>query len=451
MGNLVVVEGTKRQVPNKTWKPFPDLSPHNGISSNDPIGAGTGCKGQIVLMLDPVPGLSEFRASTPDLLWWTYAQFMPFDDSKLLSSVGVYVPRPGRTITGAHRNVQGRIGLWNLNSQPADITLIDQRGSATWPHCQVTPSSQYLCYIGRSEVISQNLKTKYKQKRSRDLRMGNFRFCALSPNGQYLAILMRIGNQFELATVTAERLQRGTEIMCHNVCPKFFGSANYSDHVECTFSPDSKYIAVSSSFGKLFIVQRDPSKCYKLITPGLVPDDQGVLEDARAYDYDPRYPHEVMAFSTTDKSIRVYNLEQDECIIANGLPEDVGVAEVMKYSNGGYLLGVATSSMVIMMYESDSGSLMYRLDTSTQSSKFAMRTMPSGYPSMLRLAWSHSGEQLAVCSADGYIRIWQLPRYLSLQHFCRLAILKYLPAKDVYALPLPGKLIDFILYNAVRC
>ncbi|XP_070562887.1 uncharacterized protein [Ptychodera flava] len=460
MGNLVVIDASKRQVPDRPWKPFPKCLP-TGVNDqhHDDGESRGGCQsdgdaapnsGRVIFMLDPVSGLSEFRMSTPDLLWWTYAQFMPYDDSKLLSSVGVYVPRPGRTVTGAHRRVQGRIGLWNLSIHPVDVTLICQRGSATWPHCQVTPNSKYLCYIGRGEVVKENLKTKQRQVKHRDLRMGNFRFCALSPNGLYLAILMRVGNQFELAVVTVEMFQKCAEVMCHHLCPSFVGSPNYSDHVECSFSPNSKYIAVSSSFGKLFVVKREGLKLHKLMTPGIVSSDHGALEDARAFDFDPRYNHEVIAFSTTDKHILVYNLEHENCVIDEELPQDVGTVEVLKYSSDGYLLAVATSSTILLMYDSDSFNLVYTLDISTQSSKYAMGPMPNGYPAMLRLAWSHSGQQLAVCSADGFIRIWQLPRYLNLQHFCRLTIIKHLPAKQVYSLPLPSKLIDFILYNPTR-
>ncbi|XP_002732085.1 uncharacterized protein LOC100374715 [Saccoglossus kowalevskii] len=459
MGNIVVYDGCKRQVPNFPWKPFPEFASPEVValeiteeddSRLDDTTSYAPDAGRVVLKLDPVPSVSDWRSQTQDLLWWTYAQFMPGDDSQLLTSVGVYVPRPGRTITGAHRHVQGRISLWNLSTQPADSTLLCQRGSATWPHCQVSPESKYLCYIGRGEMVTQSLKDAHRDVKRRDLRMGNFRFCAVAPNGQFVAILMRVGNNFELATAYLPDLRSNEAVFCHNICPNFVGTANYSDHVECTFSPNSKFIAVSSSFGKLFVVKRDGLALYRLVTPGLVSLSKGLLEDARTYDFDPRYNYKMLAFSTSDKHLRVFNLETEQCVLDEELPIDVGAAEVLKYTHDGNLLAVATISTEILMYNTESGIITYKLNPDTQDPKYGMGAMPNGYPCIIRLSFSHSGEQLAVCSADGYIRIWQLPRFLNLQHFCRLTILRHFPANKVYSLPLPSKLVSYILYNPTR-
>ncbi len=52
---------------------------------------------------------------------------------------------------------------------------------------------------------------------------------------------------------------------------------------------------------------------------------------------------------------------------------------------------------------------------------------------------------MSVTTTDGWVRLWQLQPDLSLQHLARMCVLRHTAPRDLLSLPLPEKLILYLL------
>ena len=286
------------------------------------------------------------------------------------------------------------------------------------------------------------LETIYKEK---DIRNNNYRYCTVAPNGVFVATLARLGSTFELTVLKRDvALMKVDAAECHQICPGFKGTRQYTEQVECKFSPDSAYIAVSCSLGFLFVVKRKLLQEHCLVIPGIIDLDESRLSNARCFDFDPRYFHKLLCFCTVDNFVYVCNIDTQEIFMTIGVETEGGI-DCIGYNHYGTLLAVATSEAMINMYCPDTGDLLYSLDGAHQGDEVSMKLKNGVYPTVCRMSFSQSGQQLAVSATDGLIRVWQLRPQMDLQHMCRLAVLKVVPANRVEELPLPTKLIAYLL------
>ena len=76
----------KRTVPGYMWIPFP-RDCRSQCSYVPPISAG-----QVVKAIDLTSALRACSSMghSPTITWWTDCQFVPFDDSKLLTCIGLH-------------------------------------------------------------------------------------------------------------------------------------------------------------------------------------------------------------------------------------------------------------------------------------------------------------------------------------------------------------------------
>uniref|UniRef100_A0A673JHQ3 WD repeat and SOCS box-containing protein 1 n=1 Tax=Sinocyclocheilus rhinocerous TaxID=307959 RepID=A0A673JHQ3_9TELE len=65
-------------------------------------------------------------------------------------------------------------------------------------------------------------------------------------------------------------------------------------------------------------------------------------------------------------------------------------------------------------------------------------------------AFSTDGSVLVAGSRDGSVHFWASPRSIaSLQHLCRLTLRRVMPTQQVYTLPIPFSMHDYLAYKTL--
>lgn len=317
------------------------------------------------------------------------------------------------------------------------------------PMVQSHPGGDAILYIQNGKVTLLNLATghtvgKYPRHSARH--------AAVSPNGNDVAVVSRLGVHFEL-TILLNRdfliLTEESTTECHKLCPDFVGTRTYKEIAECRFSPDSMYLAVSSSMGHLLIVRCTSLKIktHCSVIPGII-DRSRLLTNTRAFDFDPRYKHACLAVGLSDGCICVCDTDTQEILREWVVPasDSKHSIDCVRYAPQARLLAVATSNAKILLYHPDLCELWYTLDGSTINTEAARMEQRGGrYPSVLKLAFSVTGDILLCSATDGIIRMWQLDPNLQLRHLCRTTVLQHCPLKKVKELPLPPAIIQDLL------
>ena len=300
-----------------------------------------------------------------------------------------------------------------------------------------------------------NLKSIIRDK---DLTSCNFRHTAQAPNGRTMAFVNRLSKKFfELRIVSCD-LGSFTDhgrASLHLLHKDFIGRGNFTDDVECKFSPDSVMIAVTSSFGILLVLKREYSKLtlYNDPVPCLLRRN-GIsgasLSNARSADFDPRAKHGLLAVGCAGPVVYICNIDEDAIIGTIEISsEDYNIhvaIDCLRYSPRGCALVVATSDAQIRLYQPDLCELIYTLDGTNCGAGISMvRDINGCYPTYIRMSFTQMGDMMAVTTTDGFVRVWQLQPDISLQHLTRMTILQHARTCDLIRLPLPEKLILYLL------
>ncbi len=121
--------------------------------------------------------------------------------------------------------------------------------------------------------------------------------------------------------------------------------------------------------------------------------------------------------------------------------------ECLRYSPRGRELVVAASDALIRLYQPDTCEMLYSLDGANCGAGISIVTSHSNRSlcSYLRMSFTLNGDKMAVTATDGFVRVWQLWPDLSLQHLTRMRILQHTRSRDLIRLPLPEKLILYLL------
>lgn len=332
-----------------------------------------------------------------------------------------------------------------------ECEVIKNSNTKSYPKVSLHPSGDFLTYISQGKVNLTNITTLKSVSKLPDIgKTENFRFLAMSPNGMFIATIAKIrSTKFELSVLIQNRmlsLQTTDSVVCNTLCAGFEGSRLYTEEAECKWSPDSAYIAVSASFGKMFVVKRkDLNLHFNLNQFDL---NRSQLSNARALDFDPRYCHSHLAWGISDNTLFVCNIDTSEVLLDIPVHCDdlLATIDCVGYNKSGTALAVALSNACIQMYHPDNGDKLYVIDGRRQGSLKTLNPVIHQYPNVIRLSFSQAGDHLVTCSTDGRNRVWQLQPDLSLQHLCRVAIIKHVPADKFSSLPLPSKLVLYLLF-----
>ncbi|CAH1774318.1 unnamed protein product [Owenia fusiformis] len=421
--------------------------------------------GSIVTCFSAMPYVSGISVpSAEDKRWIVDTHFMPYDDTQLISSVGVFRFRQGMTPVNIQHMINGLLIQWNITD---DLKFTPVRGtsSTSYPQISLHPNGKHIGYIN-SNVTIINPSSKHKLHRRMDIKHLNFRNMSISPNGFYIASIARSSYYFELVVSLVDpsslvdrdpystmgylgsSMSDIASVNLHRICPGFMGTRLYTEKAEVVWSPDSQYIAVTSSMGMLLIVKRSVNNDVTKIIPGILDYNCQKLANERTGDFDPRFGHQTFTFALRDDTICTYDLDTDDFteVLTVECIETLESVTNLKYNVAGTVLAIGTSEMLIHIHDSDTFQLLYSLDGKSQGSMSVQRHPDNNeYPSLLRMSFSHTGNQLCTSNTDGIVRIWQLKPYINLQHMCRTAIQKHVRADRLVQLPLPPKLIFFIL------
>lgn len=425
----------KLYMPRRNLKPFPQSR----------------CRapGQLVTYFRALPPSLKSPSETDNLYWWVDCQFLPFRDNELCCSVGAYYARPGRTSISVSPFIKGLIYTMKF-SEKLSCGVIKGTSSTAMPRITPHPDGSRVCYIGTGCINVMNLLSLQSVVKNKDMRNNNFRYTTISPNGIFIGAMARISTDYELAIIVIDStfLLTMERYECRLICPGFRGTRSYTEEVECKFSPDSKLVAISSSMGLLFVVNRGKFGKHNIVIgktgTGLFDVNDTRLSTVRAFDFDPRYFQRILTFASANNVIYICD------ILANEVETqiDMGIEEVvcLQYCpHATSALAVATAEAQIHLFNPDTRDKLYTLDGQMQGSEASMRAINGVFPTIIRMSFSREGQHMAVSSTDGIIRVWQIRTDLSLQNLCRNAILKCVPCNEIQRLSLPAKIILYLL------
>lgn len=312
-------------------------------------------------------------------------------------------------------------------------------------HCH--PSGRHITYAGVGCIQLMNLHNLASLVRSKDVRNNQFRNSDISPNGLFVATIAKCSFKVELGVELIDRaffISQGV-INCDKLCPGFNASRNYTDQLECKFSPDSAFVAACSSLGFLFVVKRIKLELYCCVVPGMFDKDETRTANERTFDFDPRFDHSMLALGSDDNKLVICDLEKGVVDKQTVITME-GSIQCLKYSHSGDVLAIATSEATINLYDPDTLEVLYTLDGRAQGGSSRMEPdADCNLPEIIRMSYSSTGEQLAVSATDGNVRVWQLHARLSLQNLCRQVLLQNVSTSKLQTLPLPARLVKYLL------
>lgn len=323
-----------------------------------------------------------------------------------------------------------------------ECSIFGRTSSSVFPKMNPHPLGEMVAYCGTGEVVVLSMNGDPVYSCSRDLTNAVHVSCAIGNNGVSFACLKRgMGVFFLESYALHSSLFCNDAVRCHKICPEFVPSKNIPDSVACRFSPDCRFIAVSSSRGHLFIVRRFKLEKLCIVCPDMF---ELSLSAAQAFDFYPCSPNQILTLGTLDHGIYTVNIETSEILI---WVETEELIDCVIYTHDGLLLAVGFHNFNICIYNSDNLSIMHNIQMSSLCQDHIQRIQAHA-PSVLNLSFSQNGEHLLSSSCDGHLRLWRIPRMLSLREICRDKILTCLRVRDVKMLiNIPEKVKNFLLYK----
>ncbi|XP_071496927.1 uncharacterized protein [Diadema setosum] len=414
--------------------------------------------GQIRIVIDLARSYHLSTHERSNIRWHTSCQFAPFDDSRLVTCVGVASDVTGRRIDLSSTLYQRDdvVHVWSLDGAKNKCYSVRKRhNDKVAAHCRMMGDGRFICYAeGNRLVFRSSSNPKHFFLRDTLFQPGGvFKYCAVSSNDSYAAAIVQLKGVYKLYVFSTDFFLPFYGQACHEMYPAFLSDCCNSgkDSVECRFTPDGDFIAVSSSKGSLFLVRRQNLSLFRGVFPRL--DSQGksvALSGVGAYAFHPLFAHHLITCCTTQQRLTTYNLNTNSCTLNEPLVEDIGTPDRLSYNSEGTMIAVAGSKSRIAVFYSDTAQVLATLDTNIDCTHCALQIrnpVPGYRPHITDLSFSHDTSHIAGSSDDGLVRVWELPPTMDLQRMCRLAILRQVPAHKVAMLPLPPLLKSYIIGN----
>ena len=285
----------------------------------------------------------------------------------------------------------------------------------------------------------------YPCGRGRTTLCGRVLCATFSPCGTKIATVSRVSlsthrnrDVHELCMWDTTRENKIRSIWCGScevMHDRFHGTIT-----SCKFSPDSKTMGVTSNHGDSVFVLVQSGELYatvdhtKNLHARMSPSD---------FDFDPT-KHNTLAMVWRHDQLKIVKLHQNsfEEVFAYNPPDDHPFCNCVKYSLDGTLLAIGTITGCVMLFDPATGSCNSTLDIASEITEINDMIV-------FDICFSRSCQEIAAAYNDGYVRVWQLPRKLNLQHICRLAVLQTTPANKIASLPVPKHLQSYLLYDYV--
>ena len=220
---------------------------------------------------------------------------------------------------------------------------------------------------------------------------------------------------------------------CEVICPQLTGSIS-----SCRFSSDSEIIGLASNHGFCMFVWANSGEMFSLVSP-----TDNHAHSACDFDFDPTTPA-LVAIVWRYGPVKLLELQQNGAFLVHMYSgkDDQPFSNCIKYSLDGILIAVGTMTGQIHLINAKTGCCMEYLDIGCDIANPANLVVFS-------VSFARSCQELIAAYSDGYIRIWQLPRILNLQHICRLAILNGTIMSKIGELPLPRHIKSYLLFDQI--
>ncbi|XP_046558964.1 LOW QUALITY PROTEIN: uncharacterized protein LOC124268011 [Haliotis rubra] len=412
-----------------------------------PPGVHAQTKQGLVASFKALPPVLARGTVTADTIWWTSAQFLPYNDRHLAVTTTPYTFRVNRPWLVASKMPAGKIFLYDIGRKPIGCVHFKGISSSTHPTIQPHPIGEYIAYIPSSagvKVIGLNNEHVYEQPAS--FVGGSCKYFAIAPNGINLATIFRGQNFYFIRMNNFNNfgIMQGEDLKCHLLCPGFVGDRFFSDKVECRWSPDSHFLAVGlycAGSGKLFVLDKNSQKNICTVCPDLLEDP---ISSACSFDFDPRPDRCKLAVASTDDCIYIIDVKVVKFYkqLMRGMLE---CQNCIQYNNQGTMLAVGYETLDIRIFDPDTEELLHVIDVKDGDEKLQTNVPCHTSLAIMRLSFNWSGTLLASSVCDGLVRVWTVPGMFSLQRFCKLQILSLVPVRKVKTLNLPEKIKHFLL------
>lgn len=323
--------------------------------------------------------------------------------------------------------------------------------STVYPKVQPHPLGEAVSFAGAGELNIVSLRSEPLYTLMRD---GNNRahcFCAISSNGLHLAVLSKsLGFYFlEIFLLDFHLLQHTRAVECHKLCKDFKCSSSHNDHAECKWSPDGSHLALSSSAGLLLLVHKMHVQKVRNVCPDLLHVN---LSTAASYDFDPRHRFSRLAIGSVDGQLSLVSADCHDNLSLKAVLHQRATGKTMdcvQYSPDGAALAVSFRNFSVKVYDSTDLTVVHKICMADLCSWLLPRVASGPDPAIMRLSFTNDGCCLATSSCDGKVRVWAVPRLLTLQESCRKAIISRIPVWEIRKWGLPQKMLAFLLQDYV--
>ncbi|XP_041360028.1 uncharacterized protein LOC121376265 [Gigantopelta aegis] len=423
----------ERCYPSIPYKPYPASSAHQ-ISDDG-----------LVLRFRAIPEKLVGCDLPSETYWWVDAQFLPYNDSQMIVTSTAYIPRANFPWLPVNDIPAGRILLYTITLSPIGCENFVRTTTRSYPKVQPHPRGDLVGYIqsGDAHILNLDNETVYSQPK--DLMTGPYRFMAIAPNGIHLAMICRGQGFYYLKVAQMDVFFRKVQqVSCHKLCPGFVACRTFTDHVECRWSPDSQYLGVSSSLGRMFVVNASSSfSDVTVVCRDLIEDE---ISNAGCFAFDPRFDHQVVAVGgRCSYQVHIVDVETQSVLFCIPGESEEDPVDCVEYTSSGSLLAVAFHDLVIRIYSTTDGSEIHTVDMKDSCRDLAARLPSLQFPAVQRLSFSLSGTLLTTSMCDGFVSVWNIPTNFSLRYFCKLKILTMLPVRCIKKLNLPTTVKNFLL------
>ena len=285
----------------------------------------------------------------------------------------------------------------------------------------------------------------YPRSHGRATLCGRVQCAVYSPCGTKLVTLNKVSlstymnkNVHELSMwdiTSSSEIKCSWSASCEVICPSFSGAVS-----GCRFSLNSKILGFSSNHGFCLFVWADSGEIYSLIRPT---ENQDAMQSTCDFDFDPTLQVSV-AVVWRYGHVKVFRLQQQNysLVYMYSGKDDEPFSNCIKYSMDGLLIAVGTMAGQIHILSANTGSCIHCLDIGHDITDPNEQTLHS-------VCFARSCQELMAAYNDGYVRIWQLPRVLNLQHICRLVILNHTIMNQIDKLPLPKHIKSYLLFDQI--
>lgn len=348
---------------------------------------------------------------------------------------------------------------WDLTSSQ-NTTTVTRHSTITSGPWSIAPNGKYVCCQAMKQWREEDIFISSGDHVVCDAFCSGFegvvneyrklypQSCPFSSDGTMVACAFEDKSGLKLALLSPATLHDLHVVKASRECKGIKGTV-----ASLVFSTDSAYLAVISSRGQVYILHTSGLKLRFVLEREQVIHPLETLDpsinEPSSLEFDPRYGNKAFATCTFYRGlVKIWAVNKTDkhkratvdTLYSIHFPR---VVNVIKYSTEGDILAVGCNEGIITCINTNDGTAIFDLNTSTQASEFRSNA------GIYHLGFSRTSEQLAASYSDGYIRVWNIPVGINLQHCCRVVINLSTPESKIMSLPLPVKLKRYLLYKNV--